>query len=177
MKGLNRITEKIKKDAEHEAGKIKKEFEEKIKDIKDNNKKILQAEEKILKKESEMRLELLEGKTLSKSRLEAKNKILKAREEMIEKLLKEVKKELEKGFEQLIKSRLKEYQDEKITVVCSAKNKKLVEKAAPHADLEEKDIDGIIIKQGEGKLVKIQIDDEISQLTPEIRKVIGGLIQ
>ena len=53
MKGLNRITEKIQKDAEQEANKIKKEKEEIIKDIKDKNKKIVEkkiVEKKIVEK-------------------------------------------------------------------------------------------------------------------------------
>ncbi|MCK4589744.1 MAG: hypothetical protein KAT77_04815 [Nanoarchaeota archaeon] len=177
MKGLNRITEKIQKDAEQEANKIKKEKEEIIKDIKDKNKKIIQSEEKILKKQMEMHLELLESKTLSRARLDAKNKVLKNREDMIQKILKDVQKDLEKNFDKLIENRLQEYPDQEITVVCSSKNKKLVEKAAPHAKIETQDIEGVIIKQGEGKLVKIQIEDEINQLMPEVRKVIGGLIK
>lgn len=175
MKGLNRIIEKIKKDAEREAGKIKKEYEEKIKQIKEQNRKTLQAEEKKLKKEMEMHLELLESKTLSKARLEAKNRILKAREEMIGKVIEAVRRELEKNFDQLIESRLKDYAGQDVAVVCGSGDRKLVEKLGFKA--EEGDVEGIVIKEGEGKQVRINVEDELEQLMPEIRKAIGGIIK
>ncbi|MFC1800841.1 V-type ATP synthase subunit E family protein [Nanoarchaeota archaeon] len=181
MKGLNKILEKIEKDAVKEVKEIEKENADKVKEIKEHNKKSLKMQENHLKKKMDVVLDQFKNMTLSRARLDAKNEVLKAREEMIQKLIEKAKKEVENNYKDLLKERLAKYVSGDVTIVCSSANKKLVEEAAElakvNATIEVGDIkEGVIVKQGEGKQMKVVIEEEIEQLMPEIRKVIGGQI-
>jgi V/A-type H+-transporting ATPase subunit E len=181
MKGFNKILEKIEKDALKEVRDIEKENAARVKEIKEHNKKSLKMQENHLKKKMEVVLDQFKNMTLSKARLDAKNEVLRAREEMIQKLIEKVKKEIEKNYKDLLKERLAKYVSGDVTIVCSSANKQIVEEAAEaakvNATVEIGDIsEGVIVKQGEGKQMKVIVEEEIEQLMPEIRKVIGGLI-
>jgi len=180
-----KIINEIKKDAEKEKKQIRKEIEQKIKEIKDTE--ITQAKQiaREIEKEGEKRIENLKKILISKSIQEEKKKILKKKEELIiksfEKASEKIKDadrvEYEKFLNVILKQSKEKLGDNPKIKITIEKDKKIIEKQGFEVIGKINADAGIIAFSSDEKVsLDLTIHGIMDRKKEKLRKKIGGLL-
>ncbi len=170
--GIEKLTERIIKEAEAEREKIKKEYEEKIArlklEIEEEKEKLRQKEKEALAKE----ITKERKRILAEKRIEQKKEILRHQWTMIKRIEQLVKERFRQeigNYYELIKEIGKKFTQPDNTLFFSPKDLPSVKDQFPNAKSNEKLSDGIIIENEKGrKEIHISLEAALEVLKEEI---------
>lgn len=176
MDNLEKIKNKILKQAEKQSKEIWDIADKEIKSIQKKNKEELDKIKKAGDKEIKNAVKVFKDKTLAQARLKAKSEFLEKREEMMQSIITDAVKSLEKRpkeYQDFIKNSIKKLDLGKITIYGNKEDKELIKKADSSITFKETDILGIIVEDNKQRKIDLTIPTLLNIKINEIRQKIN----
>ncbi len=165
---LEKILNKIEKDAEKEIEEINKKIEKERKKLLKKAKEKGEGKKEEIIKQGKKEAELEKQRILSSKNLETKSKILNKKDALISKVISEVSDRIVKDksvYEDLLKKLIEDAEIEEYEVIVREEDRKFVEEY----ELAEESIEepGVIVRKKDGSLT---VDNRIKKLMERKKK-------
>ncbi|MFW6375771.1 MAG: V-type ATP synthase subunit E [Thermoplasmatota archaeon] len=186
---VEKIIERIEKDAQRKVDNILAREEEKAEELKEEIEREKERRLDEIRKKKEREIKTLKNRILSQAKLEARKKKLNVREEMMEKVFENAKNELgdtdPSEYKDYLKNAVEKSTDvlgEDITIYCNEKSESIVrdivENINPSVELENSldSIGGIKASSEKGAEIDLTFEANMKRIKKDLRKEISDIL-
>ncbi|MBC7088449.1 MAG: hypothetical protein H5T96_08285 [Tissierellales bacterium] len=182
MSNLENLTQRIIEDAKKEAEEIRKEADEKSKNIIGSKVSLAQNEAKKIIDKSKQEAVLIKERAISAAKLKSRDQELEAKQYILDRAFEKAKQQLknldDQSFEKLLSEALKDIkEDSSVTVIISEDKKNLVPKFNKNLNVEiDNTIDGGFIIKEDNVYYNFTFDAMINGLREELETEIASIL-
>lgn len=186
---VEKIIDKIKKNAEEKKESIMDRAEEKMEEVKDEIREEKERKIDEIKKKKEREIQTIQNRIISQAKLEKRKKVLNEREKIIDQVFNEAKEKIRdmepEEYENYLKDALKRSVNilsEEAVLHCNSENVDKIKQIADELDLSNK-IEGDLITIGgikavskDGSKIDLTFEANLERKKRDLRKEVSNIL-